>query len=294
MSFFVPSSVGWPVQQRTALIVALFITLALLGIAHLVLFPVYETNDDVGIRLILEGRFVVGAEPSGYAYFINLVLGQVLAALYRGFPAAHWYDLAEHGAVALAATTVFYCGIRRMRTWADATFLLLAAAIFLATFNAIQFTIVATLCTMVGMSAVLLAQQTALEPREAWAVTTAGTVLIVIGALFRLEASLLGLAVVTFIVATNRVRRPLLKPLRPKLLVVPLAGVGLAGAAWTFHWLTLAQSPAWQEFFTFNLLRAQLSELFLARLDREILAQAYAAAGWSIAEHDLLTNWLFI
>jgi hypothetical protein len=286
-----PFSIG----SGRSLLAALTIVVALECMAWLVFVPLYETNDDVAIRLVLEGRIAPGAAPSGYAFFINLALGQTIAALYCLLPSIHWYDLVEHGTLWLSATLALYCGIRRLRSWPDVAFVALIASVFLTAFINIQFTIVATFSTVVGATALLFVRRMPIRTFETTALTVCGTASIVLGCLFRLEAGLLALFVIAIVGAASALQRSWKWASGPsRLLLIPVAGLVLIAAAWIYHGFLLAWSPAWHEFFAFNLERARLGEYFASRLDRATLAQAYQAAGWSIAEHDLVVNWLLI
>lgn len=284
------------ISPQRALPATLIIVAVLVSMAWLFFFPNYQTNDDVGIRLVLEGRIAPGAEPSGYAFFINLALGQIIAALYRLAPTLHWYDLAEQGTLWLSSSVALYCSIRRIRCWSDVAFVTLIASIFFTAFISIQFTIVAILSAGTGAAAVLFVRRTPMALFEMAALTFSGTALIVLGCLFRLEAGLLSLFSIGIVWALSKLQRTEERIVfRPSwLLLFPIAGFVLVAAAVLYHVLSLAGSPEWRDFFVFNFKRAWLTRMAASRFDRATLAQAYRAAGLSLADYRLLRNWMFI
>lgn len=60
----------------------------------LLLGPIYEENDDVGIERIASGFF---GEPSSYLVFCNILIGKFLSTLYRIIPSIKWYALFMYG-----------------------------------------------------------------------------------------------------------------------------------------------------------------------------------------------------
>src|SRR5712692_2470745 len=73
--------------------VALLTAGALTLITYLVFTPHYASNDDVGMRLMAEGRWVPDAKPLPYLLSINVILGLPLAKAYTVMPVVPWYDL---------------------------------------------------------------------------------------------------------------------------------------------------------------------------------------------------------
>lgn len=64
----------------------------IINFAFMVLFlllgPVFEENDDVGIERIASGFF---DEPSSFLVFSNIILGKILSTLYKIIPSIKWY-----------------------------------------------------------------------------------------------------------------------------------------------------------------------------------------------------------
>jgi hypothetical protein len=118
--------------------------------------PVYQTNDDVAIRLALEGRTAPGEPATGFTVLTHAALGWPVARLYGLFPNTPWWDIVVASMLIVALAVVFAIGWASLggEWFARATAvgaLLVAAVPLLAMF---QFTVGATLG---GGAAVLLA-----------------------------------------------------------------------------------------------------------------------------------------
>lgn len=84
------------------------VTVGVLTTAAWVLHPpVYFTNDDVTIRLALEGRAFPGQPPTGFVLFITSPLAWGLVAAYRLLPSIPWWDLLVSGTLIWALATFF-------------------------------------------------------------------------------------------------------------------------------------------------------------------------------------------
>jgi hypothetical protein len=275
--------------------VSIATTCLLIAAVWLLLFPVYDTNDDVWIRLVLEGRYVPGAQPSGSAYLVNLALGETIAWLYRVAPGPSWYDVAEQGTLALTAAAALYLCIRSIRSWDQAAIVALIASMVVAALAAVQYTIVATLTTIVGATSLIVAATSAQSRAERFVLSAAGALLLLLGPLFRLVAAVLGLLVVAILAlypAAASLRRDGIRGKQPVIVFSLLGFVGL-GAAWAYHFYAYLGSPDWKEFLQFNWLRVRLVEYAAARLPPDILLQALPAAGWNAADYAMLKNWIF-
>ncbi len=56
--------------------------------------PFYLENDEVTIRMALEGRTIPGASPTGFVLFTHAVFGWAIVALERTLPSIPWWDVA--------------------------------------------------------------------------------------------------------------------------------------------------------------------------------------------------------
>ena len=73
--------------------------------------PFYMENDDVAIRMALEGRTVPGQPPTGFALGIHAALGWTVVAMQRVLPAIPWWD------VMLAATLLWALAVLVALVW---------------------------------------------------------------------------------------------------------------------------------------------------------------------------------
>jgi hypothetical protein len=146
--------------------------------------PFYLENDDVTIRMALEGRTVPGGTPTGFALLTHAAFGWAIVAMQRALPLISWWD------VALAGLLLWALGVLLALAWdalgsdwlARATtvaVIVLALAPILASF---QFTISSTLA---GGAGVLLAvgELGAARPRRS--VLVMAFLLFVVGVLMR-------------------------------------------------------------------------------------------------------------
>jgi hypothetical protein len=284
-----------PIKPSYALAASVGIVAVVAAVAWLNFSPAYETNDDVGIRLILEGRLVPDATPSGHAIFLNLAMGQALAWLYRHMPGMSWYDAAEQGTLVLAAIVGLYCCLRVVRLREQATMVaFMAAAIFTATVL-VQFTIVAVLAAMVGTAALAVSVTVPKSQFERSSLSGAGALLLVVGTMFRLEAALFAVTSVAVIalpafVETFRRGRPMSAG---PVLAIAVAALAICGLAWFYHFFEYFHSPAWRDYYLFNTRRAELTELADARLPLRVLNDAFAAVGWRMSDYNMMKEWLF-
>lgn len=271
------------------------ITAVLIALAWLLLFPVYDTNDDVAVRIFLEGREIPGAQPSADIFFFNRPLAQAIASLNRLAPGLPWYDVVEHGLLTLTALVAFYCCLRFVRFWDDAAIVALVAAMLLAVFAAIQLTIVATLSTIVGLTALIVALVSTTSNLERFMLSVAGAVVLLVGTLFRIEAALLGIFLVLLaglypVISTLRHKG--LQRCSSVLIILVTACTG-AALAWAYHFVLYFGSPEWKEVYEFIYLFQQLIEYAAGRAPQDVLNQALASVGWTPAELEMLRNWVF-
>lgn len=283
-------------KPLSSLLASLAIAMGTFAAAWIFFFPTYDTNDDIAIRLLIDGRITPGATPSGFAYFVNLGLGQILASLYRIAPSFSWYDLAEQGTLVLVIFVGLYCCARCIRYVEDAAFVILLCALFLSVFVTIQFTAVAYLSTTVGLCAIVSATTHA-SVRERVVLAAAGAVMVAIGGLFRLEAAVLSLLFFSLIYATcliaRRIEHGELTISRVSVTGV-LASVAMLALSWGYHFTVYFSVDSWSRFYTWNLLRARLAEYGSDRLSAEGASTEIAAIGWTALDGNMLRQWLLI
>lgn len=267
----------------------------LLMVAWLAFDPYYLTNDDVAMRLMVEGTLVPGMAPTGFCLFMNVGLGKALATAYRWAPALPWYDLAL-GAGALAGSMVL------LRTWlrlGEALGLLGVLALglhfILPLFVHCQFSLVAMTLAAAATASVTYSLVWARGEGEARTSRGIAGALFVGASLVRAEAAalvvlmaaLLALPLIVVRCRENSSGRPGWQA----GLLLGAAAFGTAGLSGV-DWLLYAREPGWEDFRESNWLRARLTEyLPSGRVTAGALARLQDEVGWSPNDLRMLREW---
>ena len=268
---------GLPVAQPRTLRIATLIVVVAVAAAWLVNPPVYFTNDDVAIRLALEGLAAPGQPPTGFALFPNSALGWAVVAVQRVVPAAPVWDLIV-AATLLSALAVFVAvlwaavGTDWMaRTAAIAALLVPAAPLVVA----LHYTVAATLA---GGAGTLLAV-VELGFRERWrrAMVAAAAVLVLVGMLVRPMAAMAGaVATTVFLLPLAPTRTVRLRHLGGAMA----AALGLFVALQSLDIVLYALSAEWAVYARYQGMVIQLFEWGGELATRDTDAVRTAAA-WS-------------
>ena len=225
---------------RRALSVTLIAMLVLAILVYGVLFQAYGTNDDVAIRLILEGQFYPGKGPVPWMIFVNLSLSQALVSLHRMSPGVAWYDLYEQGLLWSSLGLLIYSVCRGMKTWSAPGVVAFSIGAALCTLLEVQFTTVAVLATLAGVLGVTGLGRGAQRDRlETLGLTLLGALLLVAAAALRFEAMALTMICLATSGAWVWIMRH--RSIRPGRIAVPI--LGLAVAALVFQ--VLVSNVAW-------------------------------------------------
>jgi hypothetical protein len=226
---------------------------------------VYQSNDDIALRLIAEGEFVRGEGPSALLLNINVIVGKLLATLYTIAPGIPWYDVVMLLSLCAAAGALLWAWGRRELPWT----LLFAVVLLLPLFLRMHYTVAAMSCAAGGVA--LLARNRPLL----------ASILLVWGTLLRFEAAMLiVLLAAPFLLARWRV-----------LIVACAIAVSLFGV----NRLVYRMTPGWEEFYELDSLRRQLGEyLPEARITPVVLTRLRTEAGWSANDHALFADWFHL
>ena len=147
------------------------------------LLPIhFETNDDVAMCMILNGKY--SGTPDGHIVYANALLGWVIAGLYFLTKKVEWYTLALCMAQILAMTGLTYAAFtnKKMPTVLKMVLVLFLYVFWARIIMALQFTTTAGLLCASGCVALLI-------PSKKWRV--AGLIAIVTASLIRFNASAL-------------------------------------------------------------------------------------------------------
>jgi hypothetical protein len=256
-------------------VVALIAITGVLASAWVLNPPIYVTNDDVSIRLALEGRAIPGQPATGFSILTHAALGWTIVALNRMLPAVPWWDLVVAGtlisALAVFAALAWDALGSGWLARATAVGALLVAAVPLA--PALQFTISATLAG--GAAALLVLNEFSTSRRARTSVVIASALLLLIGLLVRAIAAAAGVAAVVVLVG------PLVaaQERRRVLAAVVAAGV-LMGAVQYVDGFLYSFSTDWDAYYRYNWMVARLFE-WGGELPARETGLIRASVGWS-------------
>lgn len=276
-------------------LVALLAAGALALITPLVFTLRYASNDDVGMRLIAEGRFVPDGKPLPFLLYINTLLGYPLAWAYTLVPNAPWYDLLMGATIVLSAAALFF-------TWGAANTsrqpwsFLFGLFFLLPIFVSQQFTQTGMISAAAGT---ILIARAAFEPDSKGVRRTQlwfGCALFVWGGLIRIDGAALiaitaaGFAL-PFVFASRKDRAA-----RPRLLSATgfaVAGAILLTLCFAFNLASYARDPGWREFQEYNWVRAELTEFLPGQVQADDVSGLQNRTGWSANDFSMLRQWFF-
>jgi hypothetical protein len=265
--------------------VALFIVTVVMTIAWSSWYPpFYLENDDVTIRMALEGRTAPGQPPTGFALMTHAALGWAIVAMQRALPSIPWWD------VVLAGTLLWALGVLLALVWdalgagwlARAT-AVGAVAVAMAPFVAsLQFTISATLA---GGAGALLAVGELGTVRPRRAVLAMAILLFVAGLLVRPMGGSAGAVVAALLsLPLVRARR---WPLAQVLGIVGAAGVLFLAAQYA-DGVLYRTSDEWNAYYRYNWIVGPLLE-WGSDLSKTYAPEIRESVDWSANDWLMLT-----
>lgn len=277
-----------PVQGRV-LLGALAATVAVFATLWVLLPPRYLTNDDVTIRLGIEGGLVPGQPPVGYVLNSHSALGWALVALHRLLPTAPVWDVVVVGVMVWALATLFaLCWPAFGPGWLARSAAL--AAVFAAAIPfaaGVQFTMSATVAGAASALVLLTELWSAVRPRLHVGVMAA--VLLVAALLIRPLAAVAGAgAAVAFFVPLS-----IAEPVGRRWRLMSLVYVGLAVVV-SFAVLQYVDSLAyaldsrWDAYRRTNWLIARATEWNLEAQPSDTGVRS--SVGWTTNDWNLLTT----
>ena len=268
--------------------------LALVGVSTLVVAawlvspPRYLTNDDVTMRLGLEGQFVPGQPPTGFVLHAHSALGWALATLYNLSLAVPWWDLVLAGTLFWAlAVFVALAWPALGAGWCARTTALGAVCIGgLPLITTMQFTFTATAA---GAAAALLAGTESMaraRPRRSMFVMAA--LLFLVGGLVRPLAALAGALATGLLLIPAAALSGSLGRLRVQRLAgVLLIAVSGCAALLYCDGVLYGRSADWNEYYQYNWIIQRLFE-WGGELSGEQVDAIRSSVGWSANDWNLL------
>jgi hypothetical protein len=274
------------IRDRPALL-ACAAAAALTAFTLLGFTPAYQTNDDATMNLTAAGLLFTDA-PDEHLLHTNVLIGLGLKNLYGAAPGVPWYGIYQIAVLTAAAAGCAYALLRVDPSPRQAALVLLIFVVaFLPCLVELQFTKTACLTTVAGLLMFLAPLRGAAPWR--WPADFAAGVLLVFGSLIRFEGFLMALVVVApLAVVTLWADR-----VRTLRRAVPVASaVVVAVALHEFNFAYYSRDPAWQDFYAYNAVRAEITDY--GRFEySEDCRPAFKAAGWEPIDLLMMTNWFY-
>ena len=276
------------------LLLALGINAVLLGIFLCFLTPYYETNDDIFLSHFVDGSMAVRQSRMVY---INAAVGALLKGLYTLLPSAPWYALLQYAMIFAGFTAMMWVMIER---WERIPAIMLSVAVIsffgLDAYIRLQYTKTAAVATVFGLMLMVHALSEAKGTKTRGLCMTLGTVLALLGGLYRDKQFLACGVVACWMLLDNLIAAlknsadakvrlyAFFETVRPFILLLLLFGIFKAADR-------LVYSDGWKEYLDYNDARTQLTDFGGA--DYETHREAYDELGISKTLSELINDWNF-
>ena len=277
--------------KSTAGISAL-LTFAMLAGVFCFFKPMYDTNDDSAMRIIISG-WLPGAAPSSFSVFMHPYYTGILAALYSWMPTISWYDLAFFLLLGSASFTFFYVLQGQEKSKLNiAVMVVLAASIISVFFVQLQYTLVAS---FLAVAALLVAYASLIEERKRSKSVIAVVIFgILLAAMVRWESMVLIMAFglvasIPLWVSVSRKRAAL-------HMGIIVAGIMAAYVLRLLHGAYYTNHEGWQDVLSWVAVFHSLIEYnpMFAMLPKEKVVAAFATTtGWSANDIAMIHSWFF-
>jgi hypothetical protein len=253
--------------------------------------PRYLTNDDVAIRLGIEGHAIPGEGATGFVLMTHAALGWALVWLHRMLPGAPLWDIAVVGTLLCSTALLFALTWTALGAgWlARGTAAGVLAVTVLPLLLDVQFTIAATLA---GAAAILLATTELASGAPRRSILGMATALLLAGLLVRPMGASAGAAIVGLSLMPGAICQA-----RPRGTALARAAGALGAAVALSAGLLYADGllyridRAWDEYYRYNWMAAQLAE-WGGELPPADVQTIRAAAGWSSNDWAMMQRWL--
>jgi hypothetical protein len=287
---------GTPEQlpiRRPDTLLRLFAAAALavlsLGLARLAFVPLYQSNDDVTMRLTAEG-VAIATRPTPYLLFINAILGGLVVWLHNLIPSISWFTVALAIVQLMGTATVVWVALGG---GAESK---IQALIFLTCFDFWfwvypRFTMSAAVAAIGAV--VLWLDQLVRHGRLKTVPLLWFVALVVCSSLVRWQSGALLLAAGLPAVAWECWRRwySLGQSATAFLMPAFLACLAAGGVKTANDWI-YRTSPGWEHFQEFNQVRAEFLDYERAPFDASTLA-TFQSLGLTPNDYHMLRSWAF-
>ena len=240
----------------------------------------YMETDDYLLNYIANGSY--GTEGSAHLVYVRIIFGKILQLLYRYIPGVNWYAAMLAAAVILALTVYYIC-IREMTgSW----YLLIPVFFwgFLIVPFYFSFTTAAFLTVGAGAAALSCLFYRGGHPAE----YILAVCMITGGSQIRWDTLRIALAIMFPLLAAG-----FLKSLKKRFLRSSISLLALLLLVFLSRELEnrAYRDPEWRSFREYTFARSSVNDHYFAS-DGKSMA-AYAEAGLTALDCEMLTNWLF-
>lgn len=267
------------------LLISLLLNLILFGAFFLLTTPGYDTNDDIGMMLIVSG--VGSGEPSEYLVFTNILIGKLLKQLYIHNPDFNWYTLYLYLLHFIAMVVVGYSLLlHKNNRFTLVKFLLLFFFFELTILMRLQFTSTAM---VVGISALtLFLVGCGRQKGPGWVLTGISLFLLIVCGLVREKTLYLLLMLAMPLLGMAFWKKRYFHI--PVLVVVSFLGVFLLTQ---YDRQLYERHEGWQTYREYNNVRGQLHGYPRLEYDEETQS-LFERIGWSENDSRMFGYWLFM
>lgn len=262
--------------------------------------PVFGSNDDIGIQMILSGVWAA-PEPSVDALYANYLLGHLIVPLFKAFPDRPWYVYFLLSAQILGFSTLLYANWRlRFNIW---SIILGALVVFGTMMPAIwhfQFTIISLVVIASGILLFLSAKtQPAKSKTSQLAILSYSAVLVVLGTLIRYNSGLIiGAALGPFVAVKGflwLVQHHKLNDIKKGASTI-LSVLVVLSVVYVLRQLDrqhYKNNPNWEEWVDINIAKSQFIDYDFLRYS-EKTKPYYDKIGWTKNDAHLICSWQYL
>ncbi|MGH9723004.1 MAG: hypothetical protein ACRD8O_22565 [Bryobacteraceae bacterium] len=272
---------------------ALAVAVALVVIFWIQYPPRYLTNDDVVIRLGVEGKAFPGERATGFVLVTHSVLGWSLVWAHRLLPAAPLWDLM------VVATLLGSLAVLFGLVWASLGKGWVARLTAMSAMGVVAFPLVANLqftigATLAGAASVLLAAAELASTRPRRSVMIISAVLLMAGLLERPMGAAAGGLIVGLFLIPWAVWRASFQGARVRYIAALFGVIILLSAGLMYvDGLLYRGDRAWDAYYRYIWMAAQLVE-WGGDLPADDITAIRAAAGWTSNDWAMLQRWLAV
>ena len=275
-------------EKRTQREWILGINAVFLILLVVIMYPVFETNDDLTIMEMVSGAWNI---QDAHVVYQNYLLGKLYVLLYSLTKCVPWYGLIQYVFLWLAFSAIVYVIMKRLPKEFSLTLSVLVLCFFgYECYIEMQYTKTAGVLTIAGI--LLIFQECTAEIRSK-KLLISGIVLSCIGSMYRFEQFVACVALMSglgiFQILKGRKKDIFKQVGRPLFWVIVMLGIsfGLKGLDTYIY----QSDPQWKQYTEYNELRTELLDYDFP--DYEENEEEYTELGITEDAYKLWSHWNF-